>query len=149
MLSETTRRFLSAQTYRSDAQLRICWLPLLGIYWEDELPEIQYLQRISEDDSNQILRVFGIRKLLWKNESLSVAERRFWDDMQLQVPSWAVFYRQQISAEALRLQEHIEQDAVDIIEGLSADADEVSVSEKDDIETVSLRFRVPDEKIPE
>jgi hypothetical protein len=76
-----------------------------GIYWEDELPDIHYLSKIPEDDRDQILRVFGIRILLWKDEPLAIAERQFWDAMQSQIPDWAVFHRQQISAEELHVQE--------------------------------------------
>jgi len=38
MLSEITTAYLSTLTYRVDAAQKVCWLPLSGIYWEDELP---------------------------------------------------------------------------------------------------------------
>ena len=78
-MSETTLGFLSTLTYRADAKRQVCWLPLGGIYWEDEMPDIRHLMNIPEDDRNQIFRLFAIRLRLWKGEPLPDGERRFWD----------------------------------------------------------------------
>ena len=56
MLSETTLGFLSTLIYRADAKRQVCWLPLGGIYWKDEMADIRHLMKIPEDDKNQIFR---------------------------------------------------------------------------------------------
>jgi hypothetical protein len=61
MLTENTISTLSTLTYRADAKRQVCVLPLAGIYWDDELPDIRELTKISEDDRVQIFRLFGLR----------------------------------------------------------------------------------------
>lgn len=130
MMSETTLGFLSTLTYRADAKRQVCWLPLGGIYWEDEMPDIRHLMNIPEDDRNQIFRLFTIRLRLWKGEPLPDAERMFWDRTYSQVPSWAFFRRQQISDDDQHAQEQAEQGTADALEALLADADRVSIRER-------------------
>jgi len=140
MMSETTLGFLSTLTYRADAKRQICWLPLVGIYWEDEMPDIRYLMNIPEDDRNQIFRLFSIRLRLWKGEPLPDAEQQFWDTAYSQVPSWAFFRRQQISDDEQHAQEQAERDSEVVLEALLSDADLVSISKKDGVEKISATF---------
>jgi hypothetical protein len=149
MLSETTLGFLSTLTYRGDAQRQVCWLPLGGIYWEDEMPDIRHLMTIPEDDRNQILRLFSIRVRLWKGDRLTVAERQFWDATHSQVPSWAFFHRQQISDDDLNAQGDAERATTDALEALFADAHEVSVSEKGGVQSFSATFLLTKEQTAE
>jgi hypothetical protein len=99
MLSETTLAHLSDLTYRPDAKRRVCLLPLGGIYWEDEMPDLRQIMKIPEDDRNQMFRLFGIRARFWKGEALPADEQRFWDTARSQMPSWALFQRQTISVD--------------------------------------------------
>jgi hypothetical protein len=149
MLSETTLGFLSTLTYRGDAKRQVCWLPLSGIYWDDEMPDVGHLTKIPEDDKHQIFRLFSIRVRLWKGEPLLDADSQFWDTTYSQVPSWAFFHRQQISADDLRAQEHAERASTEVFEALIADADEVIVSEKNGVQSFSATFRVTKEKTAE
>ncbi|MCI0352807.1 MAG: hypothetical protein L0Z53_25580 [Acidobacteriales bacterium] len=50
MLSEATIGRLSELKYRSDAQWRVCLIPLTGIFWEDEMPDIRQFMALPEDD---------------------------------------------------------------------------------------------------
>ena len=148
MLSETTLGFLSTLTYRADAKRQVCWLPLGGIFWEDELPDIRHLTEIPEDDRNQIFRLFSIRLRLWKGESLPDAERQFWDMTYSQVPNWAFFRRQQISDDDQHAQEQAERGAEDALEALLADANQVSISEKDGVQSFSATFDLTKKQTP-
>ena len=148
MMSETTLGFLSTLTYRADAKRQVCWLPLGGIYWDDEMPDIRYLMNIPEDDRNQIFRLFAIRLRLWKSESLPDAEQQFWDTAHSQVPSWAFFRRQQISDDDQRAQEQAERGAADAVEALLFDADRLSISEKDGVQEFSATFDLTKRKTP-
>lgn len=139
-MSETTLGFLSTLTYRADAKRQICWLPLGGIYWDDEMPDIRHLMNIPEDDRNQIFRLFTIRLRLWKGETLPDAEQQFWDTTYSQVPSWAFFRRQQISDDDQHAQEEAERSAAEALEALLADADRVSIIEKDGVQEFSATF---------
>jgi len=104
------------------------------------MPDIRHLMKIPEDDRNQILRLFSIRTRLWKGELLPVAERQFWDTTYSQVPSWPFFHRQQVSPDDLHAQEDAERATTDALEALFADANELSVSEKDGVQSFSATF---------
>jgi hypothetical protein len=54
MLCETTVAHLSAFTYRADAKRRFSWLPLGGIYWEDEVPDWAFFQRAKVSPADQV-----------------------------------------------------------------------------------------------
>ncbi len=139
-MSKTTLGFLSTLIYRADAERQICWLPLGGIYWDDELPDIRHLMEIPEDDRNQIFRLFSIRLRLWKGEALPDVEQQFWDTTYSHVPSWVFFRRQQISEDDQHAQEQAEQAATDALEVLLADADLASIREKDGVQEFSATF---------
>jgi hypothetical protein len=145
VLSEITSAYLSTLTYRSDAKRLVCWLPISGIYWEDEMPDTRLLRKIPEDDFNQIMRLFGIRSILWKNESLTEDDERFWDTTRSQVPSWAFFRRRTISVDDQNAQDQAERAAAEVVEALTADADELSIVEKDGVRTVSATFKLTKE----
>jgi hypothetical protein len=145
MLSEITAAYLSTLTYRSDAERRVSWLPVSGIYWEDEMPDMGHLRKIPEDDFNQIMRLFGIRSILWKHESLNEDNERFWDTARSQVPSWAFFRRTTISVDDQNAQDQAERAAAEVVEVLTADADELNIIEKDSVRTVSATFKLTKE----
>ena len=140
MMTETTLGFLSTLTYRADAKRQVCWLPLGGIYGDDEMPDIHHLLNIPEDDRKQIFRLFAIRVRLWRGESLLDADQQFWDTAYSQVPSWAFFRRQQISDDDQQAQEQAEQGAANALEGLLADADRVSIREHAGVQEFSATF---------
>jgi hypothetical protein len=142
MLSEITAAYLSTLTYRADAERRVCWLPLSGIYWEDELPDIEHLRTIPQDDFTQILRLFGIRKILWKDWPLAEDDERFWDKTRSQVPSWAFFRRKTISADDQLAQEEADRGADECYQVFFYDADELTITEKDGVQTLCARFKV-------
>ncbi len=134
MLSETTLAHLSDLTYRSDAERRVCLLPLGGIYWEDEMPALRQIMKIPEEDRNQMFRLFGIRVKLWKGEALPADDQLFWDTARLQTPSWALFQRQTISADDRHAQDEAERATTKGLGELFARADKVSISEKDGLQ---------------
>ncbi len=148
MLSGITLAYLSTLTYRVDAAQKVCWLPLSGIYWEDELPDIHDLTRIPKDDRNQILRLFGMRLRIWKGEALSDECQLFWDEMHWQVPEWAFFQRLMVSAGDLGAQAAAEQASTDVVEALLADADEITISERDGVQSFSATFDLMKEQGP-
>src|SRR5215467_12465601 len=150
MLTETTLGFLSTLTYRAEAKRQVCWLPLSGIFWEDEMPDIHYLNKVPETDRNQIFLLFTIRVRLWKGEALSDTEQQLWDATYSQVPEWAFFQRNRISADDHRAQEDAEQGGADALEALLADADEVTISENenDGVQNISATFDLTKGQIP-
>ncbi len=149
MLTETTLEFLSTLTYRGYAKQQVCCLPLSGIYWEDEMPDIHYLNEIPENDRNQIFRLFIIRVRLWKGEVPSDTEQQLWDVTYSQAPEWAFFQRKRISADDQHGQEDAEQGGADALEALLADADEVTISESDGIQNISAIFDLTKAQIPQ
>ena len=82
----------------------------------------------------------GIRSRLWKGEILSDSDQQFWGGMQSLVPSWAAFQRISISPEDLQAEEDVQRETMEGLQAWFADADEVSVSEKDGLQHFSLTF---------
>jgi hypothetical protein len=64
------------------------------------------------------------------------------------VPSWAFFRRQQISDDDQHAQEQAEQGTADALKALLADADRVSISEKDGVQEFSATFDLTRRKPP-
>ena len=147
-MSETTLGFLSTLSYRADAELLVCWLPLSGIYWDDEIPDIRQLMSLPKDDRNQIFQLYGIRRRLWKGEFLLEAEQQFWDATYSQVPSWVFFRRQQISDHDQHAQEKAEREAAAIFDELVVGADRLSIHEKDGVQEFSATFDFEEETNP-
>src|SRR5689334_9451460 len=110
MLSETICRKLAEFTYRPDAKRQVCILPLTGIYWDDELPDIRELMKIPEDDRDEMFRLFGLRRKLWRGMTLQPDEQQLWDTARSEMPRWAFFSRLAISADDQRAQFQVEQE---------------------------------------
>jgi hypothetical protein len=142
MLSDTIPAFLSDLTYRPDAKRQVCLLPLGGIYWEDEMPDLREIMKIPEHDRDQMFRLFGIRVRLWKGETLPADEQQLWDAARLQMPSWALFQRQAISADDRHAQEEAERTTAESLGELFAKADEVSINEKGGLQRFSATFHL-------
>jgi hypothetical protein len=140
MLTENTIAMLSALTYRAGATRQVCVLPLGGVYWDDELPELRRLTEIPQGDHDNILRLLGIRSRLWRGEILSDNDRQFWDGMLSLVPSWAAFQRTRVSPEDLQADKDAQRETMEGLKAWFSDADKVSVSEKDGLEHFSLTF---------
>ena len=126
----------------------VCWLPLRGICWEDEIPDIDYWSRIPEKDRDHIFRLFTIRVRIWKRVVLSEAEQQLWDTTLSQVPQWAFFKRNHVSADDQHAQEVAEQGGADVLEALLSDADEVRISENDGVQNFSATYDLTKGHVP-
>src|SRR5262245_59037808 len=146
MLSETTIARLSALTYRADAKREVCWIPLGGICWDDEMPDIREFMHIPENDRDQVFRLFFIRTKIWKDLELSKDERNFWDEARARMPEWALFQRLNVSGEDLEAQDKAERDTDTALEALFADADRVTITERDGIQSFEATFDLTKEK---
>ena len=142
MLSDTTIKYLSALTYRADARLVTCWLPLGGIYWEDEIPNFQELWKLPEDDQDKILRLFWIRKRVWANQVLPDEDQELWETVKSQVPDWPLFQRLAISAEQKQMQLDAEEASLSVYHALTEDVDEFSSEIKDGVEHFSVTWSI-------
>jgi hypothetical protein len=140
MISENTITQLSALTYRADAKRRVCWIPLGGICWDDEMPDVYQSIHFPEEDRDQMFRLFLLRTKIWKGVELSEDEQDFWDEARARMPSWALFHRISISEADLLAQEQAERDSARALEELFADADQVTITEKDGIQSFSATY---------
>ena len=113
MLSQTAIDFLSPLTYKENAERRICFLPLGGIYWEDEIPDFQELHNLPKHDRNLVYRLFSIRFSIWNGEELSEGDQRYWDEARLQVPKYAMFQRLKLSFEDEQAQDAVEREVLE------------------------------------
>lgn len=138
MLGKATLSHLSGLTYRSDAKRQVCLVPLGGIYWDDEMPDLRQIMKIiPEDDRNQMFRLFSIRVRLWRGEALPADEQLFWDTARSQMSTWALFQRLIISADDRHAQDEAERAATEGLRELLARADKVSISAENELQRFS------------
>jgi hypothetical protein len=128
-LSADVVAYLANLTYRAEAKQGVCWIPLGGLYWKDELPEIPELMRLAEGDRYQILRLFSIRYRLWDGEPMSADDQQFWSESHSQVPNWAFFRRLSLTPAEMQAHRAARQASDDVFEELFADADKVTVTD--------------------
>ena len=141
MLSDTTIAYLSTLSYRADAARRNCWLPLSGIYWEDEIPDFRRLRSLPDQDQYEIWRLFGIRLKIWSDATLSDDDQQFWDAARSLVPNFPLFQRLNPTPEELREQEEIEETAARELAAWFEDADQASITEDEHgMQHISVTF---------
>jgi hypothetical protein len=125
----------AALPFRADAERSVCILPLGSIYWEDEMPDLAQLMKLPENDRNAVWRLFSLRFKIWDRERLCDDEQRFWDEVQKQAPGWAIL--PQPSAEDQRVREETEAGVQRELEAFFGDADQVTISEQDGVQSFS------------
>jgi hypothetical protein len=132
---------LSRLSYRQDAARRICIIPLSGIYWEDEIPELRDLMKFAEEDRLQIFRLLSIRYDLWDGKSVTPEDQQFWDAARAQVPSTPIFQRITLSDGDKRAHKEARATCEREFEQFLADADEVTLTDLGSgIQQFSARF---------
>jgi len=141
MLSDSTAAYLSELPFRAEAKRGACWLPLRGIYWEDEIPDLRAFQRLPEFVRWEILRLFSIRCAIWSGSPLKREDERFWEEAQREVPRYALFFRLRITPDDLEMQHEIEQESEAAFADFAAEATEVAVTERvPGVESFTLKF---------
>jgi hypothetical protein len=131
MLSQTAIDFLSPLTYQVNAKRQFCFLPLGGIYWEDEIPDHRALLNLPERERNMVYRLFSIRFKIWNGEKLSAGDQNYWDEARMQVPKYALFQRLRLSDEDRQAQETVERELLKGFDELIADADEIKKTDNE------------------
>lgn len=81
-LTERTLTYLKSLTYQEDAERRDFYMPLVGIYWKDEIPDFAAFRLLPKNDHDVILRLFCTRIKTWRAEALTVDEQTLWDSAQ-------------------------------------------------------------------
>ena len=125
MLSEKAIVLLTALSYRGDAKWEVNILPFGSIYWTDEMPSFDLLDK--PDDMFIIHAMFGIRLKLWDGEVLSAQDQQLWDAVKGQVPQWALFRRISLNNEQQQAREEAERQVEREFESLSDDSDNAPV----------------------
>jgi hypothetical protein len=91
VLTDTVIATLNGLPMCSEARREVCLIPLGSIYWEDEIPDLAVLARLSEID--MIWRMFCIRFKIWDGEERPAEDAAFWEAARAEVPKWALFAR--------------------------------------------------------
>lgn len=125
-LSPSLVAYMSTLTYRAEAKRLVSLMPLSGIYWDDEIPDLSALHSLGEDDEMQYLRLLAIRIRLWRGEALSDEDQNLWDTARTQVPTCPVFMRLNISDDDREEQRGAEEETGEILDGLFSGAKEVT-----------------------
>jgi hypothetical protein len=117
------------------------------MYWEDEMPEISELFRLSEDDRMQVFRLFAIRYKIWDGHTLTHEEKQFWDCVRTQVPEAPIFQRLTLSAADKQAHDEARQSCEKEFEELFADADQVTLTDHGTgIQSFSAKFDLTKEE---
>jgi hypothetical protein len=141
MLSDSTVAYISVLPFRNDARRCVSWLPLCGVYWADEIPDLLTFGRLPESSRLEILRLFAIRYAIWKNEQRSPEDQAFWDIARKQAPQYAFFQRIEVTPDTIDLQNQIQEQYDAAFEELTSHASQVTVTQKTPhVESVSLAF---------
>jgi hypothetical protein len=125
-LSPSLVAYMSALTYRAESKRLVSLMPLSGIYWNDEIPDLRALLSLGEDDKMQYLCLFAIRIRLWRSEALSDEDQNLWDTVRTQVPTCPVFMRLNISDDDRKTQCEAEEETGEMLDGLFSGAKEVT-----------------------
>lgn len=140
MLTQRAIAFLRPLVFSVEAKRRSSMLPLAGIYWEDEIPDFRALVRLPKEDRHGIYNLFRIRFKIWRGTELSPKDKAFWETARAQVPDWALFHRLELSDEDRAAQETTKNEAEEFFTALVDEADEVTITEKDGIQSVTADF---------
>lgn len=146
MLTERAVAYLQPLRFSNSAERKTCFIPLGGIYWEDEFPDFRKMMDLPEEDRSGIYRLLALRFKIWKGKELVGEDREFWDAARIQVPEYALFRRLKLSEEDRAAQEAIETEMQEVFELLFADADEVTITEKGGFQNVSATFDLTKER---
>ena len=129
MLSEKALAYLATRTFRADAVRQVNFIPLTGIYWEDEFPLSGGKDLLPKDDFWQVMQMFKLRVARWKGEELTKEQQEFWDEVYAKVPDWALFQRMKVSEDDLEWEDFANKTMDDFEAEMIAQADEVHSTE--------------------
>lgn len=101
MLSPEAKAYLAELSYQDDAPLKACYLPLSGIYWQDEIPKMSLFWHLPDVAQRDLLALFGIRAKIWRHDELTAGELQFWAAARTEVPNCPIFRRLCPSAEEM------------------------------------------------
>ena len=146
MLSDQTLAYVSALPFRADAKRCVCWLPLCGVYWADEIPDLRSFSRLPESSRTEILRLFAIRYAMWTNGSLSAEDQAYWDEARALAPNYALFQRTNVTSDIIDLQQQIQEQYDAAFAELASQAKELKITERaPGVESFSIVFDVNQE----
>lgn len=140
MLTDKAIEYLKPLTFSEKAERVVCFIPLGGIYWEDEITDFRDLMKMSEEDRDSIYNLFRIRFKIWNGDSLEGNDKIFWDTAITQVPNYALFQRLNLSEEDRAAQDEVETGVEEGFGALFEDADEVNTTEKDGFQKFTATF---------
>jgi hypothetical protein len=130
-LSPALVEYLSAMSYRPDAERLESILPLGGIYWADEL-DFESLKALPDADREALFHVVALRMKIWDGETLDEDDQRFWDAAQEAAPGWALFRRLTLSDDDRRAHQHAFSQVVEFFEAMKSEGYEVDLTSQDD-----------------
>jgi|SRR5688572_26848691 hypothetical protein len=148
MLTEGAIAYLQPLTFSKTARRQACFLPLGGIYWDDEIPDFPALLEMPEEDRLGIFKLFAIRFKIWGGMELEAGEKLFLEKARAKVPDYALFQRLTLSHEDRAAQEQVEKDLTEGFAAMFEAADEVSISDKDGVQSFSATFDLTKAKEP-
>lgn len=125
MLSEKLTAILEKYPYEPRAEKRVSYLPLGGIFWSDEYPTTSDREKLDDEATGQLMRLFAIRFKVWHGEQLSELETKLFTSAQRSLPNYGLFKRLQLNDEDWKLQKEVETEILQAFDELTDDASEV------------------------
>ena len=129
MISEDTVALLRTLPRRDDAQRHRSIVPLGGIYWDDELPDVKVLHAAPDHVRNEVFRLFSIRFKLWDQQSLPAVDEAFWADARTKLPQYGLFKRLVLSEEDRAAQEATAAQTFEFFEAMASESDHFSITD--------------------
>lgn len=149
MLTDVAVKYLSALKRQPDAVRMNSYLPLGGIYWVDEIPDLSELLKMAESDRGCIFKLFSIRFRIWNSATLTPTDQEFWDAARSIVPEYPLFQRLVLSVEDRSAQHLVEQEVIAGFDMLFEKADKVELTQSaDGLKGFSMHFDLTQKPVP-
>jgi hypothetical protein len=132
-------------SYEDGVPLTVCYLPLSGIYWQDEILDMTAFARLPDLVLRDLLALFGIRAKIWRHDEMTAGELQFWADARVEIPNCPIFRRLAPSAEEMAADKQLKEACDEIFAALIQDADSVEVTDHENgVQSYSAVFKIRD-----
>jgi hypothetical protein len=118
-LSHQALAYLQSLSYWRETVRLFCLSPVGGIYWRNEIPDLNQFETLSADDQCMVWRLFAIGISICNGGALTSADQDFWERSRRQVPNCPLFQRAEVSQHERREDYRVDRRRPTFSEGLS------------------------------
>jgi hypothetical protein len=124
ILSQEASDKIKALSFKPDAEMISCLLPLGSIIWTDELPDPNrfFPPFAAGEDRDYVMKLFAIRMNYWNTGTMGDEEQLFWEQAHTQFPDWPIFQRLRLKETERAVHETIQNEAENFFKELAEEA---------------------------